>query len=221
MVYPTDINRNVFLYVEEARYDSSDSTPCWYLYGWSFDSWFGFGGEFEHEGYEGEVAIISETSKSIKFLDIGRHHSSSKSWGWWIETEELPEPPFLITNRLSTKLIFNGIVELELNEDGKETFYGERDPAWVGTPISFQVLGSSGWFGVIEKLEESDSFSLLAYSDSLEKEGILNSEMIANYDVANAMDKLMRDEEVNVKKFNPFGKIIRLLSQPETSLSHA
>jgi hypothetical protein len=219
MAYPVDINRSVAFRVEETICDSSVSPPNWKLFGWHFDSWFGFGGGQAVADYEGEVTIVSKTSKAIKYLEFNRCRYQMSRWGWWTETEEFPEPPFLITNKLSTKLLFDGEVEIELNEDGKETFYGERNPTWVGIPISFQVLGSGGWFGIIEKLEESDSFHLLAYSDSIEQEGILNSEMIANYDVANAMDELMIDEEINVEQFKSFGRITRLLPQREMSLS--
>lgn len=219
MAYPTDINRSVLYYVREAQCDSISSPPIRRLFGWEFDRWFGFGGELEHEGYEGEVAIISETSKSIKFLDIGRSHSSSKSWGWRVETDELPEPPFLITNRLNTELIYDGEVELELNDEGKETFYGDRAPGWEGTPISFAILGSSGWFGYIEKPEDSDTFYILAYSDTVKQDGILNSEMIGNSEVAYAMDKLIMDEQLDVKQFKPFCKITRLLSESKTLVS--
>jgi hypothetical protein len=153
-------------------------------------------------------------------LYIDSHHSPRKSWGWWTETDELPEPPFLITNRLDTKLIFNGGIEMELNDDGKEIFLGDIDPEWIGAPMSCLVLGSSGWFGEITHAGGSDSFHLLAYSDSIEQEGILNSEMISNFDVADAMDELMIDEEINIEQFKPFGKVARLVPQPEMSLSH-
>jgi hypothetical protein len=220
MVYPTDINRNVLMYVEEARSDSSDSRLRWYLHGWSFDNRHGFGGFMAGDDYEGEAAIISETSKSIKFLYIGRRHSSRKSWGWWTETDELPEPPFLITNRLNTQLIYDGEIEIDLDEEGKKMFLGEINPESFGMPIEYLVLGSSGWFGEITTEAGSHSFHLLAYSDSIEQEGILNSEMISNFDVADAMDELMIDEEINVEQFKSFGRITRLIPQPEMSLSH-
>jgi hypothetical protein len=221
MAYPTDINRSVLLYVEEARCNASDSPPCWRLHGWSFDGNFGFGSRYGVDGYEGEVAIVSKASKSIKFLDIGRYHSNRKSWGWWTETEELPEPPFLITNKLDTKLIFDGEIEIEVDEEVKKMFFGEIAPDSLGMPIEYLVLGSSGWFGEITTEAGSHSFHLLAYSDSIEQEGILNSEMISNLDVADAMDELMIDEEINVEQFKSFGRITRLIPQPEMSLSHA
>lgn len=219
MAYPTDINRNVLLCVEESRSEIRNSSVFWYLHGWNFDGHSGFGGQFELDGYEGEVVIVTKASNSIKCFYIDRHHSSSKSWGWWTETEELPEPPFLITNKLNTKLIFDGEFEMEVNKEGEKIFFGEIDPKWIGHPMEYLVLGSNGWFGKITQVEGTYSFHLLAYSDSIEKESILNSEMIGNYDVANAMDELMKDEELNVERFRPFGKVTRLLSQPEMSLS--
>jgi hypothetical protein len=222
MAYPVDINRSVVLGVDKTVYVPSDSH--WILLGWHFDSWFGFGGGQAEVGYKGKVAIISKTSKTISSLDINRCRYKMGFWGWWTKTKELPDPPFLITNRLNTKLIFDGEVELELNEEGKEIFFGEIDPDLIGVPISFLVLGSSGWFGEITKTDTSetdtsDSFHLLVYSDLVEQESILNSEIIANSDVAMAMDELIKGEEIDVEQFKPFGRVTRLLSKSEMSLS--
>jgi hypothetical protein len=219
MAYPVDINRSVFLGVENLRVEVQDSARCWRLHGWQFDARNGFGGEaFD---YEGEVAIISREVKLIKSLYIGRYHSSSKSWGWSLETDELPEPPFIITSRLQTNLIFDGEIEMEFNEKGKEMFLGKINPDWVGYPTGYAILGSSGWFGEIITIEGSCSYQLRAYSDSIEQADILNSEIITNDDVAEEMDKLilLEPEEISIEKFKPFGRVTRLLSRSEMSLS--
>jgi hypothetical protein len=210
MAFPVDINRCVVLGVEEVIHNSSDLR--WLLFGWHLDSWFGFGGGQAESGYQGEVAIISKRSKITKFLEIDRCRYRMGFWGWAVETKDLPDPPFLITNKLNTQLTFDGTVELELNEEGKKLFFERRNFAWQEIPISFLVLGSSDWFGKVTKLDQENLFHLLVYSDSGKQESILDSEIIANYDVANAIDELMVGEEITVEQFKPFAKVTRLFS---------
>jgi hypothetical protein len=202
MAYPVDIRSDIAILVEESVLEDTISPPCWKLHGDIFDGWTGLGGQLESE-YEGDVALISETSKSIQHLRIDRYHSSRKSWGWRVETDQMPEPPFLITNKINAEIIFNGIVELDLNDYGKKLFE-DRDEA------SFIVLGSNGWFGVMT--DQLNSIHLLAYSDSASREIIGDSEVIMNSD----LDDLEKFEDLD---FKPFCKILQPNFQVNQTLS--
>ncbi len=198
MDYPVDINLGVAIWVEESRPDYVDYSRCWRLHGTTFDDWWGFGDEFTTD-YSGEVALISRTSKSIRNLEIGRYHSNRKSWGWYIETEELPAPPFLITNKLDACIIFDGLIELELTQDGEEIF----EDSYEGN--SFPVMSRSGWFGILT--DKVNAIHLLAFSEQENQEIVENSYVMrAGRDWA--LGKMVKCNELQTETFKTANSVM-------------
>jgi hypothetical protein len=165
MDYPEDIdlsavNLGVASWVEKITLTSTKPNS-YKVIGCSLDGWRGFGNQYD-SSYIGKVVFISSLEKSIHDVSIYSSHISNKGWMWNIETDDtMPEPPFLISNRLSIDIVFNGYINL-LPDRAVEDLID-----FNGNDFSSPVIVNAEDFGLLTIREKS--IHLLIFSSS-EKE---------------------------------------------------
>lgn len=122
--------------------------------GTPIDGSHGFGNQ-NKKGYIGEVILLSPKYRSIQYLSIDRIHTTRNGWGWGIETTtSLPDPPFLISSDLATKIVFNGFIELLDNQDVIDDSQPDNYP---------YAVASKNYFGIIT-VKENKKIHLIAFS---------------------------------------------------------
>jgi hypothetical protein len=94
--------------------------------GEKFDGYQGLGNEYD-SSYKGDAIFISLQHRNICYLEISIIHVWSKGWMWSVKTNKLPNPPFLISNRLALDIVFNGYVKLTSTEFFQDTIEQEDD----------------------------------------------------------------------------------------------
>lgn len=126
------------------------------VFGTPFDGAWGFGDD-NIEEYFGLVAFISLESKRIQSAKMSLIHRFSKGYGWVVKTETIPEPPFLITDKLDARIIYNGLIGIEPTPGTMEEL--EESEGFVSYPVA-----SQDWFGILT-YEGTNRIHLLAFSD--------------------------------------------------------
>jgi hypothetical protein len=125
-----------------------------------FDGEYGFGFEEKTKRYyDSNALLINSTSSSVTKISIAATHFSRQGYRWLIESENtLPDIPFLVTDNLETRLVFNGLVTLPQEQDVIDLEY----------PISpYYFVVSDNWFGILT-VGDSRQIFLLGFSSGSE-----------------------------------------------------
>jgi len=139
MDYHVGTETDICLWITYAR---ADKSGAWRLHGIEFPSVINSEDE-SWDGYSGEVSLVTSESQSVHHVEMDVYHSFSRGFGWLVEVDSLPFPPFLLTSRIDTYLIFDGLIELKLSEYADEVLNGS------GGKHSCAIVGENDWFGVL------------------------------------------------------------------------
>jgi hypothetical protein len=168
---PPPIKRKSGIWVttHEALYEPL-SPPWLVTSSLQFDGEHGFG-ESKTDYFSGEALLLSQTSKTVQTLSVGRIHVQGLSWTWLIEDVQcLPKAPFLISSDLSTGIIFDGYIGLSDEQD----LICPEEPDDYGYTVA-----TANWFGIIT-VEKPMSFRLLAFSSN--EKGITDNEELWSFE---------------------------------------
>ena len=97
-------------------------------------------------------------------------HRFSKGYGWVVKTATIPEPPFLITDKLDARIIYNGLIRIEPTPGTMEEL--EESEGFISYPVA-----SQDWFGILT-YEGTNRIHLLAFSDK-ESEKLSDSDVFS------------------------------------------
>lgn len=146
-----DISKFVYIWVKTK--EPSDNGML--LDGLAFDGEYGFGHE-EVRNFKGKLAVLSRSCRSEIDVNLSTAHESGKGVLWYIDTDNLPSTPFLITSNLELQGLLTVSIALQPTRETIEIF--NRDGA-TSYPVS-----SSKFIGVLQ--HENNSDTLIAFADT-------------------------------------------------------
>jgi hypothetical protein len=133
------INPELSIWVTDISPDPSSPTS-WMLDGIALDGESGFG-RLEERVFRGQALFVFATIFETVSLVISEVHSTRHGFFWLVKNvATLPDPPFLITNDLDTKIIFCGEVMISNDHEIFDSS-NPRFPAYC--------VRANKWFGVI------------------------------------------------------------------------
>lgn len=135
--------------IESSLYQ--DEPQIWKVDGIAIDGEYGFGNNCVRE-FDGEVVLLSHEEKLVENLSIYNAHFSREGFKWLLKTNHsVPKTPFLISSDLAIKIIYDGLVEI--NKDDELAV----DEGYI------HPVGSQDWFGVM-RTDTNRNSHLLAFS---------------------------------------------------------
>jgi hypothetical protein len=131
-----DINEHIYLWVNEI-YEERENTSI-IIDGIVFDEELGFG-KYKRN-YNGEIICLSNDRKVISRNEISTIHISHVGLKWIMKNnKDLPIIPFLLTDNINLKLIYDGNVQLNASAEMEETI--QRYPQSEFAVYSSKCIG--------------------------------------------------------------------------------
>ncbi len=138
-----DISNHVYIWVTSV--DTLDDSVI--LNGLAFDGELGFG-EGEVREYSGTLAVLSSAKRSVISAELSTIHIAGKGVLWNINTDKLPNAPFLLTSDLDLAGPVIKDITLSPTAEVSEIFQRDREESY---PVS-----STHVVGILEHSDESD-----------------------------------------------------------------
>jgi hypothetical protein len=140
--------------------DQNNKPFKWKMSGIGMDGHHGFG-SLKNQVYNGDALLINSHICIKNPLEVSLVHYSRESYKWLVGIKTpLPDPPFLITNNLSTSVIFNDLIALSSEQDVIDTESQDG---------RFHSIDSNSWFG-IATTESYGKVRLIAFSSDNQAE---------------------------------------------------
>ncbi|MFD0671908.1 hypothetical protein [Cohnella sp. GCM10027633] len=130
-----DTKKHIYIWVTKAEpFEGAN----FLLDGIAFDGDFGFGDK-NSRSYSGQIIMISFDESVISKGEISTIHISRKGFKWVLESNQTVATPFLLTNNLTLKKSYSGMVSARLTDFFKMVF--ERAGTGVYPVIASNFLG--------------------------------------------------------------------------------